>query len=224
MTRLQWNTFGRLRWRVRPFLCRVGACLALMGYVAAVIGFPVPRTSPKDHRQPFPCQDHPCGCQSAEQCWQDCCCFSREEHWAWAKAHHVEPPSYAVRPAAPGWKTVRLGDHTAAGERSSVSRCASQDTCQHCSSTARKSCCSSRPEKSSPPQRPVRIAWMLGVTGLKCQGASTLWLSVGAALPPPTPLEWRDALLPVGWLRNRDGSALPLPLNPPDPPPRPFCV
>ncbi|HJT78443.1 MAG TPA: hypothetical protein VJ739_14665, partial [Gemmataceae bacterium] len=45
--------------------------------------------------------DDPCGCQSAEQCWRHCCCYTPEEKLAWAHAHGIEPPAYAERPAAP---------------------------------------------------------------------------------------------------------------------------
>src|SRR5262245_50542738 len=66
---------------------------SLLGYLFAAIGFPIPSRPVKDWSVAFPCQDRPCGCQSAAQCWENCCCFSREEHLAWAKAHHVEPPA-----------------------------------------------------------------------------------------------------------------------------------
>ena len=43
----------------------------------------------KDLSRPFPCQDRPCGCRSAEQCRKKCCCFSAEQKLAWAKRHSV---------------------------------------------------------------------------------------------------------------------------------------
>lgn len=43
----------------------------------------------KDLSQPFPCQDRPCGCRSAEQCRKKCCCFSTEQKLAWAQRHGV---------------------------------------------------------------------------------------------------------------------------------------
>src|SRR5438552_3782945 len=110
MTRFRSNSSWRLVGR------RMGAAVALVCYLATALGFPLPKPAPKDHSQPFPCQDHPCGCQTAEQCWRQCCCFNPEERLAWAAAHHVEPPAYAERPQAFGWHTMRLRDRTEASE------------------------------------------------------------------------------------------------------------
>jgi hypothetical protein len=86
----------KLWWRLASKLL-VG--LALLSFTVSGLGIPLPAVSVKDHNVPFPCQDHACGCTSAEQCWRNCCCFTATERWAWAKAHHVEPPAYAERPA-----------------------------------------------------------------------------------------------------------------------------
>src|SRR5712692_2979129 len=92
----------------RSLVWRLCTGLAIVAYLVAAVGLPLPALGDKDHNsQPYPCQDHPCGCSSAEQCWQHCCCFSPEERWAWARTNHVEPPSYAERPTAEGWCTTR---------------------------------------------------------------------------------------------------------------------
>lgn len=55
---------------------------------------PVPSNSPeKDQSKPFPCQNRPCGCRSAEQCWKKCCCFNSSQKIAWAKANKVTVPT-----------------------------------------------------------------------------------------------------------------------------------
>jgi hypothetical protein len=84
--------------------------VALAGYLIAVTGFPVPAAAAKRAGIPFPCQNNPCGCQTAEQCWSGCTCLTPEQRWAWAREHNVEPPPYAERPAARGCATVRLRD------------------------------------------------------------------------------------------------------------------
>src|SRR5215467_15256496 len=38
-------------------------------------------------------------CQSAEQCWQNCCCMTLEERLIWARQNHVRPPNYALAAA-----------------------------------------------------------------------------------------------------------------------------
>src|SRR5260370_29557185 len=88
--------------------------LALVGYLSSSVGFlPLPvLPNKKKPGIPFPCQDHPCGCSSAEACWRHCCCFSAAERWAWAAANEIEPPEYAEKPATAGWSTARLRDQT----------------------------------------------------------------------------------------------------------------
>jgi hypothetical protein len=214
---------------------RICACVALVCYLATAVGFPLPKLSHKHSIQPFPCQDHPCGCQTAEQCWQHCCCFSPEQRLAWAEAHDVEPPSYAERPTAQGWHSARVRDRTGTGaEASACTHCATHQTGQACSAPARKSCCDNRqdvvsccsekpgrPTEGTRPKRPARSHWMLGLSGLRCQGLTSLWVSVGAVLPPPVPPERTDSSLPPAWLSHRNDSPLPQMLIPPDPPPRP---
>src|SRR5690349_3339169 len=69
--------------------------VSLLGYLAAVIGYPMPAGGRKVSSRPFPCQDHACGCVDADQCWRNCCCFTPAEKLAWAVAHHVTPPADA---------------------------------------------------------------------------------------------------------------------------------
>ncbi len=90
---------GRTNGRRKSVARQLGAGLVLAAYAATVCGFPTAPPSGKDRSVPFPCQDHVCGCQNAEQCWRHCCCLTPEEKFAWAEAHHVVPPAYAEAPA-----------------------------------------------------------------------------------------------------------------------------
>jgi hypothetical protein len=218
------------RWRTfwRPLRSRLPAGLALVAYLVAAVGFPLPAAPRKDSGQPFPCQDHPCGCQTAEQCWRHCCCFTPEEHWAWAEAHHVTPPPYAVRPAARGWHTARLGNQAGGQtEPSSDASCCAHAAKGCCHDAPRHaSCCHSDPgvDTSRPPSdRPASRGgwrWAVGVDALHCQGISTLWVAGGAALPPEPPFVWGHWPAPVGWLAPSDDLPVFLPAGPPAPPPR----
>jgi hypothetical protein len=55
--------------------------------------FPAGATIAKDRSNPFPCMDSPCGCRTAEQCWKDCCCTTKEERLAWVKALGIPVPA-----------------------------------------------------------------------------------------------------------------------------------
>jgi hypothetical protein len=63
-------------------------CVAVVAYCASAVGIaiPLPAASPKVATEPFPCQHHRCGCQTADQCRRQCCCFSAEQKLAWARA------------------------------------------------------------------------------------------------------------------------------------------
>ena len=59
---------------------RLTACLLLVVSVGML--FPLSyqsgeSPSEKDQSAPFPCQNRPCGCKTAEQCWKKCCCKSK---------------------------------------------------------------------------------------------------------------------------------------------------
>lgn len=204
-------------WRtLRYRLCVMGACFA---YLLTALEIPLPAAIHKDASQPFPCQDHPCGCRTAEQCWANCCCFTPEQRWAWARAHHVEPPAYAEKPApkpaeqpaAGGWNTVKLRDLDRGATAKSCCRAKGEPS----------SCC--RPTQRSANSSPPKSGGFGSTTTLavwSCQGYSTLWVSAGAVLivPPFTsslphcPPSSRVCLL---WVQLDT-----VPSIPPDPPPR----
>src|SRR4051812_32903920 len=62
---------------------------ALLGYLTAALGVPLPQVTTKAGGAPFPCQHHACGCSSAEECWRGCCCFTAAQRLAWAIANRI---------------------------------------------------------------------------------------------------------------------------------------
>lgn len=78
---------------------RLLSLLLLMTIWAAHLPLPYRLAKPvgKDRSRPFPCQDRPCGCRTAEQCWQRCCCFSREQRLAWLQQYAIRVPQQAQR-------------------------------------------------------------------------------------------------------------------------------
>jgi hypothetical protein len=182
----------------------LGVCLA---YLLAALEIPLPVFVHKISSQPFPCQDHACGCQTAEQCWSHCCCFSVEERWAWARVHNVEPPVYAERPAdnsaAQGWNTAKL---------------------RECDDTIAKCCCcahkSAATAKGDCAPVGMSVKWVTAITAWGCRGYSTLWLSAGAVLPVPPLAAWSPDNTPPSRICLPPVRADMVPFTPPDPPPR----
>jgi hypothetical protein len=214
----------------RPLGRRLFACLALLSYVTTALGFPLPAPSQKQSDQPFPCQNHPCGCQSAEQCWRHCCCFTPEQRLAWAREHKVKPPEYAEKPAPQGWHTVRLRDRDKASAKphAATSCCTAQSgtkpCCQQASSRKTSARAAARPKSDSRSQPKPGLRWSLGLAAQHCQGLSTLWVSTGTVLPPGPPLTWNPYPAALGWLSFPDAFPAHHPPSPPDRPPRsPFA-
>jgi hypothetical protein len=86
---------------VRMQRAKVITFLALLCFCASSIPLPLANFDfrDKDLKQPFPCQNSPCGCKTAEQCWSNCCCLTPKQRLAWAERNGVTPPSYAALPA-----------------------------------------------------------------------------------------------------------------------------
>jgi hypothetical protein len=192
--------------------------LALVAYLLTASGVPLPLPADKDHSLPFPCQDHACGCRSAEECWRHCCCFSPEEKLAWARDHGVRPPAYAERPVVLGWNGPR--QRALAEGRAHPAAC-----CPHGGATARAEppCCAHAPSATchTAPRPPApRHGWLVGLIAARCHGVSTAWVTCGSVLPPPPPLTWHPWSPLDATLSYADGLPLAPPSTPPDPPPR----
>ncbi|WP_144986065.1 hypothetical protein [Gimesia aquarii] len=81
------NTKRRI---VRSVICLVLLCALVFSFFPRSLSHPA--GIQKDRTVPFPCQNRPCGCQSAGQCWKTCCCFTNREKLVWARANQVTPP------------------------------------------------------------------------------------------------------------------------------------
>jgi hypothetical protein len=207
----------------RPIRHRLYAGITLFAYLVAAMGLPLPAAvvARKDASQPFPCQDHPCGCKTAEQCWSHCCCFSPEERFAWAREHNVQPPSYAEKPGSHGWHSPRQRDLAKKPCCSSQNQPRSEQPscCQD-----HQPCCEKvvqEQENQKPSSKTKKSkGWVLGVMALQCQGHSTWWASAGSVLPPGPPLTWNPWPVLLDRFALADELASILSFHPPEPPPR----
>lgn len=173
-----------------PRLVRGLLSLSVLLGVCAML-FPLPIAPPpqnsqeKDSSEPFPCQNRPCGCQSAEQCWRKCCCFDNTQKIAWAKANNVKVPDYVLaaakkesqKTATHASKSLGCCEHcekkavTAAkpsccekvtGPKDHISATEKPDACESCSTSA---------QKSSDVQKQLsKSKWVLAIYAAQCQG------------------------------------------------------
>ncbi len=218
------RAFARPRlWRsLRHRLAVAGTFFA---YLLATLPLPLPASVHKSGGLPFPCQNHPCGCQTAEQCWRHCCCFTPEERWAWARENNVEPPDYAEKPAEPenlveeGWNAVKLRDRNGVGSKWSAKTCCS-------AGQTRPVCCQPRPDNSSKQssRKSKSIRWVTAMSAWQCHGGPTLWLSAAIALPITLAPAWSPDPPPAACVPFTNVRGCHVSLNPPAPPPRPSVV
>ncbi len=197
---------------------RLLAAVALVSYVFCVVGYPVPVLSVARHdATPYPCQDHACGCESAAQCWESCCCFTPAERLAWARRHGV---------ALPAAVAARLAESAAEQHEHASQSCCREahddhehhdaaGSCGHCSGG---SCGDDHPAAADHDQAGVR--WINAVAAQKCQGLTTLWLSSGANLPVEIRTLWEYDWSPAGSVVATCDQFISHATSPPVPPPR----
>jgi len=97
---------------------RLVGLAVMFGVLSSVLPLPIgiKNSVEKDLSQPFPCQNRPCGCRSADQCWKRCCCFTNSQKVAWAKLNRVKLPQFVEVAAA----------------RETASRHPPSASCEHC--------------------------------------------------------------------------------------------
>lgn len=149
---------------------RLTAIASIAILIFAAVGVPFPMVVKKDRSVPFPCMDRACGCRSAAECKQHCCCFSREEKIAWAKSRGLDPSTVAQ--ASPANNTIA------------------------CTSLSSKSCCSKKIASSCPHCAKKRVAaapapsdesadLIVASFERQCQGVDGFWVLLSASLKPP---------------------------------------
>ncbi len=212
----------------RTLYRRLLAVGALFAYLAATNGFPLPPPVViKDGGKPFPCQGHACGCQTAEECWRHCCCFTPEERWAWAEENHVQPPDYAERPNPKRVEDSGLARATDLSAVLSLSKTADTAVPQADSCTATEAdhddccpCC--KGDRACSPWRTMPSTPPRGrsVSPLRCQGLTTQWVTTGVVPSEPLTLAPRPEPAPTGRLFPANFSAQRIAPPPPFHPPR----
>ncbi len=186
------------------------AAVALVCHVLTSFGFPVP-TAPankKDSGRPYPCQSSPCGCLTAEACWQgDCCCLTLEQKLVWAEANGIEPPAH-VRPLVESRKTRPA-------PRKKKPCCAEPERPEA------SSCCSDPAEPGGAKKPAGGVRWVAGVFAQKCRGggAGGVVQTDPAVAPDSTPVA-PDRPERPRHPAPRSDRATPTRHAPPTPPPR----
>jgi hypothetical protein len=185
----------------RQIFRNAASLLALAGVLISSLGIVVLPATNRDSSQAFPCQGGHCGCSSAAQCWQSCCCTSVAERLAWAEANDVTPPSFLFELLA------------ASEQRRIVNRSATCCSHRELQGGQSQSCSMDGDRKS-----PARVVLLSDLS--RCRGLSRYMAIFGSAICEPLPDTLACDVAPVLWLQTFDESfESPLP-SPPTPPPR----
>jgi hypothetical protein len=239
-------------WRAPDFRLRdVIVVLTLVSHLMVTFGFPLPAPGrkSKDASRPYPCQNRPCGCFSAEQCWAgDCCCFTLEEKLAWADANGVEPPAQ-VRPQVESRKANPTPPKKKpccceAGAEEGTQPTESPSCCPKADGEATPSCCGQstgccdRPspecpacaaktsakccEKKAPPAGDESgVRWVVGIFARKCRGEGPAGLmKLDPSVPPDMEPRQVVAPEPGEFLAGFDPVVTSASHSPPTRPPR----
>lgn len=222
---------------------RLVSLLLLLGICATVVPLPVAPapSSGKDLSAPFPCQNRPCGCRSAAQCWNGCCCFSNAEKLVWAKANNVTPPQFVVEAAAQETKMAQSTDAKPGCCSKSAGCCSSHKSTESKTSVGEKATYQVVVENDPPttsicsnPLQPKQRAaskttnvetksestnYVIGMFVQKCQGQGSFWNVLPWAVMPN--LHSPSAIPgPIAWESPVSASAPMVVAEPPEPPPR----
>lgn len=184
----------------------------LVAFCATLMPLPmISSRQSKESGEAFPCQNRPCGCRTAHQCWTNCCCTTPVERLAWAKSHGVTPPAYAHRVL-----------HALASEAAEAAD----------SSKTQKECCAKRStccvDKTKPAAEQVASPksrqrhFVIGALALACQGKSSAFTSLPWAIVEVRALLQRYVLPTELRWQIEDLQPIAVTHIPPLPPPRIF--
>ena len=212
---------------------QVLACLLIVSLGGGVAGIPVVEFGSKDRSRPFPCQDNPCGCSSAEECWHHCCCHTNREKVAWAQAHGVTAPSYVVEAAQHETEpTEQVCAHHAgcpscaarllAAQASQPAACAS-DACPSHSKPSPTDPQSPKVARQKDPHAGLRATLVLSDLARQCRGLPKLWTLLSQVLPARVQTAWPPDLAIVGNVGEISLRQSRVALCPPVPPPERFA-
>lgn len=169
------------RWTIRATAARRAISLCLLwGMLLSVIPIPVSTSAipaEKDRSQPFPCQNRPCGCRSAAQCWKKCCCFTDEQKLAWAKRNGVKAPEFVIAHARSQQSSKKLTLASTAQHHPRKQSCCTHTPKENCHQQNGQPDC--RHEKETPRQPQV----VIGIFAQECQGNKAGFSSLDWVIP-----------------------------------------
>lgn len=196
------------------------AIVLLSGLFFGISGIPVVSPPRKDHSRPYPCQDHPCGCASADECWRHCCCMTNKQKVAWAQQHGVTPPDFVVAAAAKeeAEQPAQASNHDEGCKRADDAQSEEPACCRARHRHHDVAAAEEASGKQGKSESRVRLA--LNDLARQCRGLSQIIMLFAGALPCVVSAPWRPAEPVVGSVIEAAPLGVSADLSPPIPPPK----
>jgi hypothetical protein len=199
--------------RASNLLKKAIALLLLLGVLVEVAGIPVVSVAKKDRSRPYPCQDRPCGCASADECWHHCCCMNNKQKVVWASEHGVTPPDYVVAAAEQeNDGPTQICDREEGGKNA----VAEHACCRHKHHEVADSSHDRHDAKKSGP----KLNLVLSDLARQCSGLPQIILLFSNALPCVAAAQWRPSEALLEYVVAAPRSFASADLAPPVPPPK----
>jgi hypothetical protein len=203
---------------------RAIAVVMLLGILVEVAGIPVVSVTKKDHSRPYPCQDRPCGCASADECWHHCCCMNNKEKVAWARTHGVIPPDFVVEAAErEEHQPTQVCDRAEGEERAGGSH-GEEHACCRSRHSHHDVAAKAKRDHDKTVNSEAKVKLVLSDFARQCSGLPQLILLFSDALPCMASARWRPAEALTGDVIDVARPWASADASPPVPPPKLSCV
>ncbi|QEF99146.1 hypothetical protein Mal15_32060 [Stieleria maiorica] len=182
-----------------------------MVLACGMIGVPIAAPPPKKNGR-FPCENCPCGCVTADYCWDKCCCHSDREKLQWARENGVRPPEFLVARVlamSPGLAVAEVSTRPA---KAKSCCCCSQATGQ-CATDPIDSTNTAGSEKASDALRVVRLE-----DAARCHGIDLVWSLLSGVFVELQPGEVISITAPLLYYLALDNDRAYAVVRHPDPP------
>ncbi|MCM2370280.1 hypothetical protein [Aporhodopirellula aestuarii] len=160
-----------------------------------IVGLPL-SAPPIEKTGRFPCEDCPCGCATAEFCWDKCCCHSDIEKLTWATENNVTPPTFLIdRVNADSRENLIAANKPKPAANSccccSGTTCAPKPACatESASTASQAAAGSDREHQTTDADTKTRLRFVRIEDAARCHGIDMIWSLFAEATIETRPVE-----------------------------------
>ncbi len=205
--------------------------MLLMVLACGMTGLPISAPIAEKNGR-FPCENCPCGCSTAEYCWDKCCCHSDAEKLQWAADNHVQPPAFLIARTRKSFRVSLVNGEPKTPQPAASCGCCS-GAASKCPATAKSPASAICPTNADSAAKPVTAADLdsesagLSKTRLvrledaaSCHGIDLIWSIFSSAVVQTRPPKLASCTPPLLFrfvIGNEQAVAIPICPEPPVP-------